>query len=105
MKTATHTPGPWQAINDWEIRARDFGSINIADIRWNGHNEKHGRANARLIAAAPELLESLEAALARIECEWPDGRDGRGASPRTPGLIRDCKAQVHAAIAKARGEG
>lgn len=53
-----HTSGPWAVhYNDImpEIRA---SSVSIADIRWNGHNEKHGKANARLIAAAPDLLAS-----------------------------------------------
>lgn len=51
-----HTPGPWSvhAGRMPEIRA---GSINISDIRWNGHNERYGMANAKLIAAAPDLLE------------------------------------------------
>jgi len=30
-------------------------------MRWNGHAETHGAANAALIAAAPQLLAALEA--------------------------------------------
>ena len=57
-----HTPGPW-AIRDApdEIRNAaveywidgDVGGVPIADIKTNGATQ----ANARLIAAAPELLE------------------------------------------------
>ena len=56
---ATHTPGPWSAdlvcnkvrANDGEIEiCRTYSDVNIAEEN----------ANARLIAAAPELLEWLQ---------------------------------------------
>ena len=53
---------------------------------------------AALRAEVARLRSALGACLTRIECEWPDGRDGRGASPRNPGLIRDTKAQARAAL-------
>jgi hypothetical protein len=59
-KHATHTPGPWQ-IDDctpgestglrFEVGTKD-GVIARTTDGW-----KEARANARLIAAAPELLE------------------------------------------------
>lgn len=61
-----HTPGPWQAeeasvrgiTQEWFVRV-DGDDIAIAsDIR--DRNGNHSEANARLIAAAPELLEALE---------------------------------------------
>lgn len=60
-----YTQGPWQALPTghggiigprWEVRA---GNISVADLRDNGHNRTHGAANARLIAAAPELYEAV----------------------------------------------
>lgn len=70
----THTPGPWEIHQRWpnyhgaEIRA---GNISLADLRCNGHNERHGEANARLIAAAPELLDALQKLVAFMADDEP----------------------------------
>jgi hypothetical protein len=64
MKTQ-HTPGPWVtmptndgfAIKEKELLERGF-SDRIAEI--NHYPKETAQANARLIAAAPELLEALE---------------------------------------------
>ena len=56
MPVTKHTPGPWRVANGVQIRsARD----QIAKV-WMMRNGE-GNANARLIAAAPELLEALKA--------------------------------------------
>ena len=67
--TTEHTPKPWVAIDaaphmklDWPngklcIADKTFGYIAEA---WCHTNEQTTRANARLIAAAPELLEIVE---------------------------------------------
>ena len=58
-KHATFTPGPWVAMG----KAVDTESDNpTREILWGGHNTRSAsgeekKANARLIAAAPELLE------------------------------------------------
>lgn len=64
-----HTPGPWH------VESADSDGANvvaIAQVAWCGTNGSYGRdasqtisakeakANARLIAAAPDLLEALE---------------------------------------------
>ena len=57
-KHATHTPGPWYAhgtkVSKWETQDEiDFhGDEVIAETGFN--------ANARLIAAAPEMLDALK---------------------------------------------
>jgi hypothetical protein len=54
---AKHTPGPWhveQGINDYDILVTPDGR---APARLAGYVERE--ADARLIAAAPELLEAL----------------------------------------------
>ena len=66
MKTK-HTPGPWgitQYTNyiGWSVYAKNRGCIAE---RWYDSEQKTPNrdelyANARLIAAAPELLEALE---------------------------------------------
>ncbi len=61
-----HTPGPWRVwevseehwnICETEDRARHshFASVSVGNCWWD-----EGKANARLIAAAPELLEALK---------------------------------------------
>ena len=83
-----HTPGPW------DVDEGDFGiyqletSDQIAEV-FSHHPPAELEANARLIAAAPELLGALHSVMA----EW---RDGYGLN---------CLEQVRAAIAKAEGHG
>jgi hypothetical protein len=58
-KKTAHTPGPWQAVDD-EILACD-GDVRIADVPLcDGTNPTEWQANARLIAAAPDLLAALK---------------------------------------------
>lgn len=57
---AKHTPGPWS--NDGtEVGTGILHEIKIAKCCLVGYDET--RANARLIAAAPEMLELLELSL------------------------------------------
>ncbi len=71
---SNHTPGPWTV--DWEssdlfsqfharawINAEGLHHIGYVD----GPSSEERRANARLIAAAPELLEALQLLVAGIE--------------------------------------
>ena len=67
-KSAQHTPGPWIVQGGIESPARIQTDHDIPDrdetyiaVMHNNHAMKSGeaRANARLIAAAPELLEAL----------------------------------------------
>ena len=56
----THTPGPWYAIEYagmWGIQSVDEYSQdnNLLDME----NDDRAEANAKLIAAAPDLLEAL----------------------------------------------
>lgn len=50
-----HTPGPWKVDRPY---IRGAGRV-IATLE-SGRNEGEDAANARLIAAAPELFEALE---------------------------------------------
>lgn len=64
MKTQ-HTPGPWQLNADNRIvfvPTNGFGNDNIAFINPEGKAPDLMEANARLIAAAPDLLEALKLA-------------------------------------------
>ena len=52
-----HTPGPWT------VEAYDLvlaNGLRVADCKVSGASLDETAANARLIAAAPDLLEALE---------------------------------------------
>lgn len=90
--TASHTPGPWVA------KGRYIGVENhmsyIAECRdYNGNwtNAPIAVANARLIAAAPELLHALELARDHLEVSNYEGKED------------ETLALINAAIAKAKG--
>lgn len=86
MSEAKHTPGPWRG--DCEIIGN---SRVVATTAWCSGFKEEDEANARLIAAAPDLL----AALKRITAGLSDAEDLRA-------LIKgDEVKQARAAIAKA----
>lgn len=71
MTDTQHTPGPWTVAED-DINGQAIVRGRHTEIAtcWHhclGSLEIQMRANARLIAAAPELLEALEACLARLQ--------------------------------------
>lgn len=104
-----HTPGPWYAVDNgvyWEIGiGPDKYSPKIGDVCASKHRGKDEdpvdgllveEANARLIAAAPELLEALEEIRsAAIDLD----QDEESSVTALENAIR--KARL--AIAKARG--
>lgn len=66
----TFTPGPWKAVRNscfWEVRPENGDGVEIpfqiGDVCASDPENGDGglqEANARLIAAAPDLLEELE---------------------------------------------
>lgn len=77
MSAAKHTPGPWRvndnpmAMSEYcilaESRGTGFGaSVATANQRegYNALSPEEAKANARLIAAAPDLLDAAKKALA-----------------------------------------
>lgn len=67
METPKHTPGPWEAVT---YCVTSPSIANIANA-YNGALEDEGRANARLIAASPKLLQTLEEVLEALR-DSPD---------------------------------
>jgi hypothetical protein len=66
-----HTPGPWEAVGNLVRTCRNedgSGGFLIAECPANIGDRIE---NARLIAAAPNLLYASKAALARLR-EWSD---------------------------------
>jgi hypothetical protein len=91
------TPGPWRAIS-WEEKAiRIVPDAYIGPVgEVFGHKGQPMQANANLIAAAPELYEACEEALATFEEMQTD----KCSSMLLDGMI----VKLWAAIKKARGE-
>lgn len=99
---STHTPGPWADEHDplgysGERRVWSSNGRNIALIRPVGDPEET-LANAHLIAAAPDLLEALDAIIGVQELSH------NAAGFTMVYCSRSNFARARAAIAKARGE-
>jgi hypothetical protein len=100
-----HTPGPWYWDDEDALPWTDYDGVEHAPflVDRNGHYVMSGsdiripsEANARLIAAAPDLLEALKKLL--IECRYMM-ENGDMMDNRVEILIAE------AAIAKAEGRG
>ena len=102
----SHTPGPWKVDKNHkgfvDIR-RDVDSYtsDIATV-WDFY-AKNYRSNARLIAAAPDMLAALEEVMGELDVEGlPCPLCGGSAAS---GHKYNCLWHVvNAAIQKARGE-
>jgi len=93
-----HTPGPWKWWTTHEGAHRinpHKGGLVIASCDTRNPFSEEQEANARLIAAAPDLLEACKAALFEITDIERQGRHNGNSLPK----------MLSAAIAKAeRGE-
>lgn len=99
---AQHTPGPWEvsgngiwAVSQWNARFR-LATVTTPSPM----NGVDWEANAKLIAAAPKMLEALEsiiriAALRDDNVERPEGLFE---------LLRDAAGTARGAIAEATGQ-
>ena len=99
------TKGPWNAnftrFSGWvvgfHITDLEHGSLRPiceAYDKTGAMNPNEIAANARLIAAAPELLEMLERAVGRLEVAHRNGDS----------IMKEWVIDARAAIAKATGE-
>jgi hypothetical protein len=95
MNMSKHTPGPWAShyhkttdTYTIHVEGRSWESWAVAEVGFCTQDE----ANARLIAAAPELLAALETAIAPF------------AGISDENLLLDWQRNARAAIAKAKGE-
>ncbi|MBY6111179.1 hypothetical protein KUV74_12325 [Halomonas sp. DP1Y21-3] len=127
MSETKFTPGPWEVINGGDIfgplggdsgdglRAETNDGWQVAEVRQYPAFTDEGlvdmgkgvtKANAHLIAAAPELYEALE-----VFGRLADQLDGDDEVERTPDdewakfrLLAADYMKARAALAKARGE-
>ena len=101
-----HTPGKWSIDNVFVVSEEDeliaqIDPIHENDLSVYQRNPSEARANARLIAAAPELLAACETIANDCE-EVLSGSDMSGMSDRE--IFGAMLETVRAAIAKAKGE-
>lgn len=71
MTEAKHTPGPWNVFykskyDEWHVSTPIDGSSMKRALFPDGIRTDNPEADARLIAAAPELLEALQVLSERI---------------------------------------
>jgi hypothetical protein len=94
-----HTPGPWELLEEMDGRHELMSSEGdwIATINTFSVVDE---ANARLIAAAPELLEALVIALPLVEASYLD-HEGSANGDAIFGALEVIKA----ILAKAEGRG
>lgn len=115
MREVKHTPGPWEigtstrgyevcTIHGVERQPTEDGlgqswvyvfPPRIIDGEWHWPDEAEQLANARLIAAAPELLEALR--------EWLDADDAWDCDPADDARLDRAREAARAVIAKAEG--
>ena len=107
---AEHTKGPWR-VEACKSRGDEYRYVRTDDPRLRvicrvplDHIDgREDEANARLIAAAPELLEALEDLALQADAVL---HEADAASPET-GMRAEMKEYIvraRAVIAKARGE-
>jgi hypothetical protein len=67
-----HTPGPWVAhAESGMVSGPTRGGRTLASVgQAHGNDPSELAANARLMAAAPDMLDALQAITARIQGEW-----------------------------------
>jgi hypothetical protein len=87
-RALSYTPGPWNA--SWSNVVRDHYGVEIAAASHKAHPQER-EANARLIAAAPDLLAALRAIASHV----PHKHTYPAAA------VQDLQQLARAAIAKA----
>lgn len=104
MKNTNHTPGPWtyrKNANSGYVGAyigrKRLGYEIDSTVCTMNKQTGNVEANARLIAAAPELLEALKLAVEHYVGAGRNSSNVNGAAGTAADII-------HAAIAKAEGK-
>ncbi len=96
----SHTPGPWRVSNNGVgmsvsaggIRISQSGYVGAACMQTQQADIERRNANARLIAAAPELLEALESVLCLARLKWGNlDKDANVVFESAESLIKKAK--------------
>ena len=94
-----HTPGPWEAKRETDYVPAQVWAEGRQVAEVYGESREVRAANARLIAAAPELLKALLDLMAEFwaEYEYPD------RAPEQSPTVKEIRKAEHV-IGKAKGE-
>ena len=91
----TYTPGPWEVDPKAQCRIREIQNLDtVATTGCDGSHRDEWEANARLIAAAPDLLAALKDLIADVENVDSEANDWSQ---------QVCVMNARAAIARAEG--
>lgn len=98
MPDTQHTPGPWRP-NGNTVEIANGMALRVATCTpigtgYASKGREESRANARLIAAAPDLLEELKNCISLLESL-------RGSEANEDGMIDHQISEARAAISKA----
>jgi hypothetical protein len=95
-----HTPGPWDKIVHGRSDSRVGAKTLIAIVYSQAYGDRENQeANARLIAAAPELLAELKEAVKDCRCSLAERDSGHRIDCFAPGaLAAIAKAEMRDAI-------
>lgn len=101
---AKHTPGPWELDGVEVYPVNGHRACDAICELSAGQSDDLFEANARLIAAAPELLEALERLLEAYSSQMRSDYDYPGDPWTAEGRHDDDALQAICTIAKAKGE-
>lgn len=90
--TPQHTPGPWRYWPETNVITGEPEGITLFRIEDQG-GQNYPETNARLIAAAPEVLEAIHLALTSIR----DARDIIAKLPEFTGGVNSNEDIAHTA--------
>lgn len=114
----SHTKGPWRFIDATKVASMQYkpmcvirsGDKQIAEFSWNDNSQwfptkDESQDNARLIAAAPELLEALKAI---TDCVMREGLERTSDDNETRAAdkfleLMNCVRTARSVISKAEG--
>ncbi len=97
--SAQHTPGPWAVDKDCDLIIVDHEGGSLGEMTPGNPavSDEQAVANARLVAAAPELLKALKEALGVIRMSSAED------DTEIEAAIRRVEKQCKVVIAKAEG--
>ena len=87
-----HTQGEWRVNGLTRIEANNFGLVAQVVLSPEYLSQEETKANARLIAAAPELLEALKYLLEEVCTK--NGRPFDGATEEATAAINKARGQI-----------
>jgi hypothetical protein len=103
-----HTPGPWEVVRHEHADGELWLSVNqhadangmkewIAEIKYLCTDPERQKANARLIAAAPELLAACKALIDAIDATASPVLSASNLEPGRVSLARTAIAKAESA--------